>query len=241
MAAGLHPPARQHSRDAAHILRPYSQKPPARTLRTPARHPVPGRVHHIETPLAAGTRIWREAPRCPPGGRLLVLRNRDEYVAPARMSAIDRDPDMAIGGLRAALLENRAALLRFLLARRVAADEAEDILQDLFVKLESHPAGPVAEPRAYLYRMAENLLLDRRRSAGRRTGREEAWATAQLGADARGGRPALGRAGPDRARAARAGGGRAGGAARAHPARLPPLSDRRRRRSGRSPPSSGSA
>jgi RNA polymerase sigma factor (sigma-70 family) len=110
------------------------------------------------------------------------LQIRDEHVAPARMSAINRDPDMASGGLRAALLENRAALLRFLLARRVAAEEAEDILQDLFVKLGSHPAGPVAEPRAYLYRMAENLLLDRRRAAGRRTGREEAWATAQLGA-----------------------------------------------------------
>jgi RNA polymerase sigma-70 factor (ECF subfamily) len=110
------------------------------------------------------------------------MQIRDEHVAPARMSAIDRDPDMAIGGLRAALLENRAALLRFLLARRVPAEEAEDILQDLFLKLEAHPAGPVAEPRAYLYRMAENLLLDRRRSAGRRTGREEAWATAQLGA-----------------------------------------------------------
>lgn len=62
------------------------------------------------------------------------------------------------------------------------ADEAEDILQDLYVKLESVPAGPVAEPRAYLYRMAENLLLDRRRSAGRRSGREEAWATSRLGA-----------------------------------------------------------
>jgi RNA polymerase sigma factor (sigma-70 family) len=84
--------------------------------------------------------------------------------------------------LKGAFLEHRPALLRYLSARRVPAEEAEDMLQDLFVKLESHPAGSVAEPRAYLYRMAENLLLDRRRSAKRRTGREEAWATAQLGA-----------------------------------------------------------
>jgi RNA polymerase sigma-70 factor (ECF subfamily) len=98
-----------------------------------------------------------------------------------RTSAIDRDPELASGGLRAAILEYRTALLRFLIARRVPPDEAEDVLQDLFVKLETHPIGPVAEPRAYLYRMAENLLLDRRRSAGRRAGREQAWTTAQLG------------------------------------------------------------
>ena len=40
----------------------------------------------------------------------------------------------------------------------------------------------MAEPRAYLYRMAENLLHDRRRTAGWRTSREEAWVAAQLGA-----------------------------------------------------------
>jgi RNA polymerase sigma factor (sigma-70 family) len=80
-------------------------------------------------------------------------------------------------------------LIRYLCARKVPLDEAEDILQDLFVKLEGLKPGPVAEPRAYLYRMAENLLYDRRRSAGWRSSREEAWVAAQLGevreADAR--------------------------------------------------------
>jgi len=86
------------------------------------------------------------------------------------------------GLLRAALLEHRAALLRYFIARRVPPEEAEDVLQDLVVKLESHASGPVAEPRAYLYRMAENLLLDRIRSDGRRRGREQAWVAAQAGA-----------------------------------------------------------
>jgi RNA polymerase sigma-70 factor (ECF subfamily) len=72
-------------------------------------------------------------------------------------------------------------LFRYLCARKVAADEAEDILQDLFVKLEGLKPGPVAEPRAYLHRMAENLLYDRRRSAGWRASREEAWMAARLG------------------------------------------------------------
>ena len=95
------------------------------------------------------------------------------------MDDIDRDP--SAGLLRAALHEHRAALLRYFIARRVPPDEAEDILQDLVVKLASHASGPVAEPRAYLYRMAENLLLDRIRSEGRRRGREQAWVAAQSG------------------------------------------------------------
>jgi RNA polymerase sigma factor (sigma-70 family) len=96
------------------------------------------------------------------------------------MDKIDRDNS---GGLlRMALLEHRAALLRYFLARRVPPEEAEDVMQDLVVKLESHVSGPIAEPRAYLYRMAENLLLDRIRSEGRRRGREQAWVAAQAGA-----------------------------------------------------------
>lgn len=72
-------------------------------------------------------------------------------------------------------------MLRYLAARRLAPDEAQDLLQDLYVKLADGGPGPVGEPRAYLYRMAENLLLDRRRSAGRRAGREQAWTAAQRG------------------------------------------------------------
>jgi RNA polymerase sigma-70 factor (ECF subfamily) len=96
------------------------------------------------------------------------------------MDKIDREHS---GGLlRAALVEHRAALLRYFLARRVPPEDAEDVMQDLVVKLESHASGPVAEPRAYLYRMAENLLLDRIRSEGRRRGREQAWVAVQAGA-----------------------------------------------------------
>lgn len=58
------------------------------------------------------------------------------------------------------------------------------------MKLEGLKPGPVAEPRAYLHRMAENLLYDRRRTAGWRTSREEAWVGSQLdGARGTDGRP----------------------------------------------------
>ncbi|MDB5697295.1 MAG: polymerase sigma factor, sigma-70 family protein, partial [Alphaproteobacteria bacterium] len=53
--------------------------------------------------------------------------------------------------LKATLLADRAALLRFLQARRMTRDEAEDLLQDLFLKLENHDLGAVEDPRAYLY------------------------------------------------------------------------------------------
>ncbi|MET0250334.1 MAG: RNA polymerase sigma factor [Sphingobium sp.] len=79
-------------------------------------------------------------------------------------------------GLSAIFLHNRPALLRFLRARG-AGDEAEDLLQDIWIKLEAKDLGPVADPLPYLYRIANNLMLDRYRSSVRRARREEDWAT----------------------------------------------------------------
>lgn len=78
-------------------------------------------------------------------------------------------------GLVAVAVRERAALLRFLSARRVPVNEAEDLLQDLYVKLRSKATGPVSTPKAYLYRMLDNMLLDARRAHVRRHAREEAW------------------------------------------------------------------
>ena len=80
-------------------------------------------------------------------------------------------------------LDNRGILRRFLAARRATPDEAEDVLQDLFVKLETQIIGPIAEPLPYLCRMADNLLVDRRRSAAARSVREEAWMETQFGSE----------------------------------------------------------
>ncbi|WP_022682648.1 RNA polymerase sigma factor [Sphingobium bisphenolivorans] len=78
-------------------------------------------------------------------------------------------------GLSAIFLENRPALLRFLRARG-AGEDAEDLLQDMWMKLEAKDLGPVADPLPYLYRMANNLMLDRYRSGTRRARREQDWA-----------------------------------------------------------------
>jgi RNA polymerase sigma factor (sigma-70 family) len=77
-------------------------------------------------------------------------------------------------GLEAVFMANRQGLERFLRARSGSAAEAEDLVQDLWLKLGG-VVGPVAEPLAYLYRMADNLVLDRRRSATRRERRDDAW------------------------------------------------------------------
>ena len=93
-----------------------------------------------------------------------------------RAGTIEHSTDIASGGLQAAALAHRAELIRFLHARGVSADEAEDILQDLYVKVCMLRIAPIAEPRAYLYRMTANLLFDRRRTAARRSARERMWA-----------------------------------------------------------------
>ena len=78
---------------------------------------------------------------------------------------------------------NRRTLTRFLAARGATPHEADDILQDVFLKIGRRPSGPISDPLAYLYRMADNLFLDVRRSQTRRTAREIAWTAARYGGE----------------------------------------------------------
>lgn len=114
---------------------------------------------------------------------MLVFIDAAPDPGPSRIRLIHRKVEPADGGLKALFFENRPILLRFLAARRATPDEAEDVLQDLFVRLETHPVGPVAQPIPYLCRMADNLLVDHRRSAAARAVREEAWVDARFGSE----------------------------------------------------------
>ena len=78
--------------------------------------------------------------------------------------------------------------MRFLTARTGNAGDAEDIVQDVWLRIQGADIGPVANGRAYLYRVAQNLVLDRVRERRRRAERENDWADTQ--ADMRGGEPA---------------------------------------------------
>ena len=86
-------------------------------------------------------------------------------------------------GMRQLLVEMRDELKRFMLARQCDPAEVDDLLQDLFVKLSTGKTGPVGNPRAYLYQMANNLLLDRRRGRQRQARRDDSWARSQFGQD----------------------------------------------------------
>ncbi|QCB55926.1 RNA polymerase sigma factor [Sphingopyxis sp. PAMC25046] len=93
------------------------------------------------------------------------------------------EPVMSDGGLVQLFGELRPALARYLLARGASADEAEDILQDVHMKLLADDVGPVSQARAYLYRMTNNHFLMQRRTAGRRVRREEDWVQVNGGRD----------------------------------------------------------
>ncbi|HEY6816619.1 MAG TPA: RNA polymerase sigma factor [Croceibacterium sp.] len=84
-------------------------------------------------------------------------------------------------GLEAAFLAHRDRLLRFLAARG-AGDAAEDLLQELWLKIAAGRTGPVASPLSYLFRAADTLMIDRYRSARQAERREHAWSEVRDGA-----------------------------------------------------------
>lgn len=66
-------------------------------------------------------------------------------------------------------------LARFLAARCGDDEEAKDLLQELWIKLSTQATGPIANPRAYLFRMANNLALNHIRGRHRAMTRDRGW------------------------------------------------------------------
>jgi RNA polymerase sigma-70 factor (ECF subfamily) len=81
---------------------------------------------------------------------------------------------MTLAGLEAVFLANRDALLRFLAARG-AGDAAEDLLHELWLKVSRGSSGPIAAPLPYLYRAANNLMVDRHRALRQAMQRDQEW------------------------------------------------------------------
>jgi RNA polymerase sigma-70 factor (ECF subfamily) len=86
-------------------------------------------------------------------------------------------------GLKAVFLEQRSMLMRLMTARLGSAADAEDMLQDLWLKLETLPEQPLSNPEAYLFRVAANLAADRRLSMARAVVRDGLWLSAQPGSE----------------------------------------------------------
>lgn len=82
--------------------------------------------------------------------------------------------------LVSAYLERRADLVRFFSLRLRSPTAAEDLVQEIYVRLAGSEApSEIQNPVAYLYRLGSNLMLDRLRGE-RRTGRRDAaWLESQ--------------------------------------------------------------
>lgn len=83
----------------------------------------------------------------------------------------DREVDTLRTGtsdLLASFHEHYADLLSFLARRLGNVELAADVAQDTYLRLVGLPAGdPIKEPRAFLFRVAGNLAIDRLRREGR--------------------------------------------------------------------------
>ena len=85
-------------------------------------------------------------------------------------------------GLLGALEEQRRQLRRFLVARTGSEADADDLISELWIKVSLSQPGPISNPKSYLFRMANNLVMDRARERRRRERRESEWTADQLGA-----------------------------------------------------------
>lgn len=103
-----------------------------------------------------------------------IGRSSGQYMATELMEG---DAPRRSRGLEEAFLNHRLDLLRFMRARG-AGEAADDLLQELWLKAIAIPTGSVADPRSYLFRIANNLMLDRRRAALRAAQRDTAWGNA---------------------------------------------------------------
>lgn len=95
-------------------------------------------------------------------------------------------PSQPAQGLEALFDVHRHDLRRFLCARCGNAEDAEDLLQELWLKASASArvgrTGPIANGRAYLFRMANNLALDSRRARMRAMVRDHEWSENANGA-----------------------------------------------------------
>jgi RNA polymerase sigma factor (sigma-70 family) len=90
---------------------------------------------------------------------------------------LDQDGKSA---LIATYLERRLDLVRFFTLRLRSPSAAEDLVQEIYVRLAGVEAGgDIQNPAAYLYRLGSNLMLDRLRGERRTAHRDGAWLETQ--------------------------------------------------------------
>ena len=121
------------------------------------------------SPIEHATSVWS---RNQHAVRSDVFLKDHPLRAPAR-STLKLVP-MSSNGLESVYLANRDKIVRFLVARG-AGDAAEDLANDLWVKISTLSPGPIANPMSYLFRAADTLMIDRYRSRRQAERREQDW------------------------------------------------------------------
>lgn len=84
-------------------------------------------------------------------------------------------------GLQQAFIQHRARLLRFFTARTGSVAEAEDVVQEIWLRVTTAGTGPISNPVAYLHRVGMNIVLEKIRSSQRRASREAVYADDGVG------------------------------------------------------------
>ncbi|RZJ43722.1 MAG: sigma-70 family RNA polymerase sigma factor [Brevundimonas sp.] len=99
----------------------------------------------------------------------------------------DDPPAHARQALAEVWLDARPALVRFLTARTGSSATAEDLAQDVWLRVQAlteEAAAEVRHPEAFLYRMAANLALDGSKAQRRAGARDLEWRRAHVAGDA---------------------------------------------------------
>jgi len=87
-----------------------------------------------------------------------------------------------MNGLITVYLERRDALIRYFTLRLGSSAQAEDLAQDIYLKIASFTAEDIAaihNPPAFLYRLGSNLMLDKLKQERRGIARDDAWRQTQ--------------------------------------------------------------
>jgi RNA polymerase sigma-70 factor (ECF subfamily) len=129
---------------------------------------------------------FRPARTTPPDGRLNAFggcaasalrkdcRRRGFWRRPfeERDRALD---DTDVHPLLSAYMERREDLLRYFRVRLRSDEAAEDLVQDIYLKIVDRRAEAIDNPAAYLYRLGTNLMLDRIKVRRRAQARDAQW------------------------------------------------------------------
>lgn len=81
--------------------------------------------------------------------------------------------------LIAVYLARREELVRYFRIRLRSEAAAEDLVQDIYVKIAGLPPEDIGNPAAYLYRLGTNLMLDRIKHQARSARRDADWRDAE--------------------------------------------------------------